>query len=122
MNDGLNIRADGSKEWWLNDKLHREDGPAIEGADGSKFWYLNGKLHREDGPAIEKADGSKGWYLNGKRHRIDGPAIEGADGSKFWYLNGECKREPKTKIQRIEQLMIKIDKMQKTLSKLKSKP
>ena len=36
-----------------NDKCHREDGPAIEGANGSKYWYLNGKLHREDGPAIE---------------------------------------------------------------------
>jgi len=25
----------------LNDKLHREDGPAIEYADGSKYWWLN---------------------------------------------------------------------------------
>ena len=41
-------------------------------ANGSKFWYLNGKLHREDGPAIEWADGdkfwcSKSWYLSGER-------------------------------------------------------
>ena len=34
--------------------------------DGSKHWFLNGKLHREDGPAIECTDGSKCWYLNGK--------------------------------------------------------
>ena len=34
--------------------------------DGSKYWYLNGKLHREDGPAIEYASGTKFWYLNGK--------------------------------------------------------
>ena len=40
-----------TKEWWLNDKLHREDGPAVEYADGTKKWYLNGGLHREDGPA-----------------------------------------------------------------------
>ena len=33
--------------------------------DGTKHWYLNGKLHREDGPAIEYADGSKAWWLNG---------------------------------------------------------
>ena len=33
-------------------------------ADGNKFWYLNGKLHREDGPAMEWANGSKSWYLN----------------------------------------------------------
>ena len=32
--------------------------------NGDKHWFLNGKLHREDGPAIERADGSKSWYLN----------------------------------------------------------
>jgi len=57
----------GSKLWYLNDELHREDGPAIEWPDGSKFWYLNGILHREDGPAIESASGDKDWYLNGER-------------------------------------------------------
>jgi hypothetical protein len=45
---------------------HREDGPAIERADGSKEWYLNDQLHREDGHAIEYADGSKYWFLNDK--------------------------------------------------------
>ena len=60
----------------------------IEYADGSKEWRLNGKLHRTDGPAIEYADGSKEWYLNGKCHREDGPAVEYADGTKFWFLNG----------------------------------
>ena len=78
-----------TKWWYLNDKLHREDGPAVEWADGSKWWYLNGKRHREDGPAIEWADGSKWWYLNGKFHREDGPAAEWANGSKYWYLNGD---------------------------------
>tara|TARA_R110002124_G_scaffold275368_1_gene445684 strand:- start:271 stop:513 length:243 start_codon:yes stop_codon:yes gene_type:complete len=33
---------------------------------GTKKWYLNGKLHREDGPAIECVDGLKCWYLNDK--------------------------------------------------------
>jgi len=58
--------ANGTKEWWLNDELHREDGPAIEWVGGGKMWYLNGKRHREDGPAIEYADGDKMWYLNGE--------------------------------------------------------
>ena len=40
-------RADGTKEWWVNGKLHREDGPAVERADGSKAWWINGELHRE---------------------------------------------------------------------------
>lgn len=34
---------------------------------GTKLWYLNGELHRENGPAIEYRDGAKQWYLNGKR-------------------------------------------------------
>jgi hypothetical protein len=81
--------ADGNKSWWLNGKLHREDGPAVEWFDGYKAWYLNDKRHREDGPAIEHTDGSKEWWFDDERHREDGPAMEWADGSKGWYLNGE---------------------------------
>ena len=33
-------------------------------ANGNKYWYLNDKLHREDGPAVERTNGSKEWYLN----------------------------------------------------------
>ena len=29
--------------------------------EGDRIWYLDGKLHREDGPAVEYADG--GWAL-----------------------------------------------------------
>jgi hypothetical protein len=57
--------------------------------NGDKCWYLNGKLHRTDGPAIEDADGGKWWYINGKCHRTDGPAAEFANGSKWWYINGK---------------------------------
>ena len=79
----------GDKEWWLNDKLHREDGPAFESTNGNKEWHLHGHHHREDGPAIERADGYKEWYLNDKNHREDGPAVEWADGDKEWWLHGE---------------------------------
>ena len=58
----------GDKHWWLNGKLHREDGPAVERYDGSKHWYLNGKHHREDGPAVEWENGTNAWYLNGKQY------------------------------------------------------
>ena len=37
-------------------------------ANGTKRWFLNGKLHREDGPAVEWSNSTKEWYLNGKRH------------------------------------------------------
>ena len=75
-------------EWYLNGKLHREDGPAIECLNGYKLWYKNDKLHREDGPAVEHNNGHKEWYKNGKRHREDGPAIEYSDGDKFWCIDG----------------------------------
>ena len=57
--------------------------------DGTKEWFLNGKLHRENGPAIEWPTGLREWFLNGKRHREDGPAIEWPTGIKYWYLNHE---------------------------------
>ena len=80
---------DGVKQWFLNGKRHRTDGPAIEWKCGSKTWYLNGKCHRTDGPAVEWSSGSKEWWLNDKRHRIDGPAAEWVDGNKEWFLNGK---------------------------------
>ena len=60
----VKVHGGGTKEWFLNGELHREDGPAFEGTYGSKYWYINGELHREDGPAIECANGDKYWYLN----------------------------------------------------------
>ena len=84
----VRVYKDGTKEWrwYLNDELHREDGPAVEWANGTKEWRLQGVRHREDGPAVEYPDGDKRWYLDGKLHREDGPAIEWADGDEWWYL------------------------------------
>jgi len=62
----MRVDSDGSKRWYLNGKLHCEDGPAVEWPDGEKQWYLNGKLHREDGPAVERSNGTKRWFLNNK--------------------------------------------------------
>ena len=93
----VKVYPDGDKEWFLNGKLHREDGPAIECANGHKEWFLNGNFHREDGPAVEWANGTKQWYLNGKLHREDGPAIEWTDGGGKWYLNGKPMSEDEHK-------------------------
>jgi hypothetical protein len=38
----------------------------MEFANGDKWWYLNDKRHREGGPAVELANGDKEWYLNDK--------------------------------------------------------
>ena len=43
MKNGLEVNANGDKFWYLNDNLHRVDGPAIKFANGNKWWYLNGE-------------------------------------------------------------------------------
>jgi len=39
----LSILPDGTEEWWLDGKLHREDGPAIINANGRQEWWLDGE-------------------------------------------------------------------------------
>ena len=64
-------------------------GPQVD-EHGNKYWRNSeGYIHREDGPAIEGANGSKFWFIDGKRHRVDGPAVERANGRKFWYFDGK---------------------------------
>ena len=58
--------TDGTKEWYLNNKLHREDGPAYEDVNGRIEWWLTGKRHREVGPAYEDVNGITEWYLNNR--------------------------------------------------------
>jgi hypothetical protein len=64
----VEVDSNGTICWykWDTQKLHREDGPALENINKGKFWYLNGELHREDGPAMEFVNGAKEWWLNGK--------------------------------------------------------
>ena len=92
----VRVSPSGHKFWWLNGKLHREDGPAIE-YGSHKEWWLNNERHREDGPAIEWANGDKYWYSKGNLHREDGPAYEGADGTKEWWLSGKRVTEEEHK-------------------------
>lgn len=80
------VDEDGIREWFLNDRLHREDGPAIERPDGSKFWYVNGEPHRDVGPAVVLGTGAKAWFVHGVRHRVDGPAVMLSNGDRSWWL------------------------------------
>ena len=57
---------EGTREWYVNGKYYRIDGPEHEGSNGLKYWYVNDKLHRLGGPAVEHANGAKWWYINGK--------------------------------------------------------
>ena len=54
---------DGTKEWRLSGKIHREDGPAIEWKSGNKYWYLNNKeVHPETIVDLWLSRGVFCWY------------------------------------------------------------
>jgi len=57
-------------KWNLNDEFEiiEEDGNKykVYEVDKVKYWYLNNKLHRESGPAVICCNGTEKWYLNGK--------------------------------------------------------
>jgi hypothetical protein len=65
-----------------------EDG-SVTTPDGSTIWYRNGIVHREDGPAIEGADGTREWYAEGIRHCETGPALISPDGERRWFIHGK---------------------------------
>ena len=84
----VTVDFSGTTRWRVNNKLHRDDGPAVEYINSGKEWWINGIRHRDDGPAIEYDNGDLYWYQNGELHREDGPAMVDADGTKEWYLHG----------------------------------
>lgn len=63
--------------YYLDGKLHREDGPAIEYHSGAQMWYRHGLRHREDGAAVIvgiRCVGARcvmGWYLHGRQYSED---------------------------------------------------
>lgn len=92
----------GERYWYKKgtSMLHRTTGPAHICADGFVEYYQEDLLHREDGPAIEGPN-YKAWYKNGLQHRIDGPAIIseeiGLDGETYireeWWQDDILHRE-----------------------------
>lgn len=75
--DGITCRYRG--------QLHsRNDKPAIEYPDGSKYWYKDGVMHREDGPAV-LVKNAEIWMRDGKYHRIDGPAVSWTIKKRYEY-------------------------------------
>jgi|TARA_Y100000296_G_C4945792_1_gene143745 hypothetical protein len=44
----VRVWTTGAILWRLDDKLHREDGPAVEYAHGEKEWWLHGKKLTEE--------------------------------------------------------------------------
>ena len=92
--NGRYERDAGDFYWYRDDRLHREDGPAVELKSGVTEWYIDGKRHRIDGPAVDFGmEGGYGeWYQNGLKHREDGPAVflplEHAKIEEYW-IHGE---------------------------------
>ena len=60
------ITSNGSNFYYKNGKSHRDDDlPAIEFFNGNKEWYIEGRLHRIDGPALIWKNKIK-WFYEGK--------------------------------------------------------
>lgn len=75
----------GSKQYFLDDKRHRTDGPAVisyykSGQIEHETYWLNGRRDRiGGGPAVVWYNRfgqieSEHYYLHSQRHRTDGPA------------------------------------------------
>lgn len=108
------------ERYYLLNKLHRVDGPAIsyKGNCGAKIiknlfmiryeyhayheyqiWYQNDKIHRRDDlPALIRGIGQRDlleqcWYDMGKKHRKnDLPALI-SDNRQIWYWRDKIHRE-----------------------------
>ena len=52
------------------------------GVHGSEVWYKDNKIHKENKPAMTLPNGSEIWYKDSKRHRINGPAVNAPMGLK----------------------------------------
>lgn len=64
MNPEPKIYIGGMKRWFLRDKLHREDGPAIIYPGGRKDYYFYGIHSRvDDGPVIENYNNEPGYHI-----------------------------------------------------------
>lgn len=83
MNPVLSFHENGNvkyKEYYINGKFHRENGPAREkfyenGNIAHRAYYIHGNVHRTDGPAYE------GFYENGSIKYI------------YFYINGKYLSE-----------------------------
>ena len=67
----VKVWPNGNKQWFLNNKRHREDGPAIEWANGGKAWWLNGKaLTEKEHQEQTQACTNKVIEIDGKKYKL----------------------------------------------------
>lgn len=94
----------GIKTWWVNDKRHRIDGPAIEFADGYKEYWVNGKQYSKDDWEYDykprKVARKHAFYMsqrvyedtNCELHHLFKPAKITHNGTKQWWKHGLLHR------------------------------
>lgn len=103
------IFPDGSAEWWIDGKLHREsDLPAMvylydDGENNGRTWLFNGLEHRDTkdpvtgltNPSyISKNGANMRWCMNDVYQRENGlPAMVFENGRSYWFINGKENRE-----------------------------
>lgn len=89
MKNGKVIDDENNIFYYKNNKRHREDGPAVIWNNGDREWWLNDRLHRDnDKPAVIQCMGLKQWCQFGKLHREDGPAVINPSGERKFFING----------------------------------
>jgi hypothetical protein len=83
---GPAVIGDGYVMYFVNDKLHRTDGPAFESDSGYFEYAIDGVTHKEDGPAkfCQEKDRYEYW-INGVLHRDGGPAIYYPKSTSYMY-------------------------------------
>jgi transposase InsO family protein len=80
-------------EWYQYGELHRDnDLPAAVHANKIEY-YINDRLHRDNGPAFIN-NGYSAYYKHGNRHRIDGPAVIYSSGAVEYYIDGVLCNKP----------------------------
>jgi hypothetical protein len=82
------VLANGDQWWYLDGKIHREDGPAII-TKKYEIWMFNNVAHRDGNlPSNIYKNGNLEWFVRGQRHRTDGPAVVFKDASgkpdEYW--------------------------------------
>lgn len=97
--NGSNIITDNfrSNDIYAYVYFHKENSPSVINTKFGCYWYyLNDELHRLDGPAIyhcencdcDAREGDYLYYVEGKLHRLDGPARDWGNGDVEWWVNG----------------------------------
>lgn len=87
--NGKEIKWDSSSKnnLYASGLLHKEDGPAYI----DKFievWYIDDKHHRDNGPAVCRSNGELAWWKHGVRLSVDKERL-----LNIWYKNQKVKQQ-----------------------------